>query len=488
MNQSQRKTIENVAFEFFHAAHKYVSETVGGIELSRVSAEATVELDGPLFGMNDQVRAKQSALVDSCIRFLGVELGSEQEIEELAWKHVWAHFSETQPAPSVHAESSVKQTAKRFVEQVAMYQQRAYGYIAPNYLLKFKGQAERIAIGPVEALKTELLVRDQSGTSKSKKTFEQILAGDSVPAVFHLGSKFDFSFSDSQMLIELPECCWYLPMGSVKAARRNAEESALWLINIAIGLLRLCHPKPGHSDYPKPGDIEEMPIAEPKVYWVGGRRDERGLVLYDVKDPSERSVFSVGWAVPVNSDVRRMMCTYTVDDAVLKLTEDREFIDKAEQVFVPQRASLAERFGQGLGWLTRGRQSSDRAERFLFFFTAIEALLCGDDSRAPVVQTISRYAAVILCGNPDERAMFAGKLRKLYESRSKLVHAGKRNVSLAQSILIQEIAEGAYRTVMERYPLDARFDEFQNSLSRASYGSCWPELGSLGGKAGGVEE
>ena len=473
MKQSQIKEIEALAGEFFWAVYRYGTETVGEENMRRRSAASTIELGGPLFGMNHQVLTIQDDLVNKCISVLGVELGNEQELEELAWACFWAHFAEIQPPNSVHHESSVKQISRRFVENILTYQQRSYGYVAPNYLLKFKDQVERIAIGPVEALKTERLVQSQRDTSKGKAIWEPWLAGESIPLEFQLGSRFDLRFSDNRMLIELPECCWFIPIGSVEAARRNAEEGALWLINIAIGLLRLCYPNPGYSDFPKPGDIEEMPIDEPEEWW-GGRRHEKGLVLHEVKKPKERKVVSGKLSAPVKSTVRRVLCGYTVDDDVLKLTEERGFKDKAEQVFLPSRGSLAERFRQGLGWLTRGRQSSDRAERLLFFFTAIEALLCSDDSTAPVVQTISRYAAVILHGSADERAKFAGKVRKLYESRSKLVHAGKRNVSLAQSIEIQEIAEEAYRTVMERYPLDGRFQEFQKSLSWASYGSCWP--------------
>jgi hypothetical protein len=42
--------------------------------------------------------------------------------------------------------------------------------------------------------------------------------------------------------------------------------------------------------------------------------------------------------------------------------------------------------GQGLGWLSRGRQAESRTERFLFFFTALEALLSSDDKGDPVTQ------------------------------------------------------------------------------------------------------
>ena len=326
-----------------------------------------------------------------------------------------------------------------------------------------------VSTRPVHAPQRLLLAR-----SSETRITGQELAGEDVPTEFQVGSKFDFSISDNRMLIELPECCWVIPMDSVRAARRNAEENAIWLINIAICLLRLCHPNPRHSDFPKPGDIEEMSIEEPKKYWFGGRREEKALVLAGVKESRNRSIFTVGLSTPAKSSVRRMFCTYAVDDAVVKVTEEQGFKDRARQIFRPGKRSLAERFGHGLGWLTRGRQARDRAERFLFVFTAIEALLCSDDSTAPVVQTISRYAAVVLRDNPDARAKLAARLRKLYESRSALVHAGKRKVSQAQSIEVQAIAEELYRTVMERYPLDSRFDDFQQSLSRGSYGSSWP--------------
>ena len=68
-------------------------------------------------------------------------------------------------------------------------------------------------------------------------------------------------------------------MGSIKAARRNTEEKAIWLINIAISLLRLCYPNPEREKYPEVGDIEEMPLIEPKKFWFDSRTEEKGIVL-----------------------------------------------------------------------------------------------------------------------------------------------------------------------------------------------------------------
>jgi hypothetical protein len=136
--------------------------------------------------------------------------------------------------------------------------------------------------------------------------------------------------------------------------------------------------------------------------------------------------------------------------------------------------SLAERLGQGLGWMTRGRQTVDRAERFLFCFTAIEALLSGDDKAAPVVQTIARHAAVILQHDPQKRAKLDSEIRSHYAARSALVHAGKRNVSQLEVNTIQNIVEALYKTVIEAIPLETPFSAFHESLSDASYGLPWP--------------
>ena len=245
------------------------------------------------------------------------------------------------------------------------------------------------------------------------------------------------------------------------------------MINIAISLLRLCYPNPEREKSPEIGDIEEMPLIEPKKFWFDDKTEEKGIVLDKIdREDETTNQPSMGLSLPANFSIRRIPCTYLVDEVVVALTEEKKFKDRAQVIFNPPKKSLAERFGQGLGWLSRGRQTIDRAERFLFFFTAIEALLSG---YASVVQTISRHAATILHTDPQEREGFARQLRSLYKVRSKLVHAGKRDVSQKQTMEAQRIAEELYKAVMENYPLDSKFNKFQESLSKAtSCGSPWP--------------
>ena len=466
MDQNQANEIKNFAIEFFQAVREHLENKVGQNEILNMSSD--ISLGGPLFGMDDNVAEKQKDLVDQCIRSLGVDLGSDEEIEELAWKHVW----ESYPVPNSILD--ISEITERFFDDIIQYEQRSYGYLAPNYVVEFSEQVQKIVIGPVEAIKTEYLVADQKVVLQDKTIWQRMLAGENISMEIQAGSKYDWSISDNRILLKLPQSCWYIPINSIKAARRNADEKAIWWINVAIGILRLCYPDSKRSKYPKQGDVEEMPLTEPKEFRFGTRLEEKGIVLNENTKSAKKPFFHVGISKPVSSSVNRTLCTYVVDDSVVEMTKEQKFKDRAQNIFYPAKNSLAERFGQGLGWLSRGRQTGDRAERFLFFFTAIEALLSSNDNYAPVVQTISRHAATILHSDPRERANFAKHLQSLYRIRSTLVHTGKRNVSQSQSIETQRIAEDIYKVVMERYRLDSKFDEFQNSLSMASYGSPWP--------------
>jgi hypothetical protein len=150
------------------------------------------------------------------------------------------------------------------------------------------------------------------------------------------------------------------------------------------------------------------------------------------------------------------------------------FIVRAKLVFDPPKGTLAERVSQGLGWLTRGRQSHDRAERLLYNFTAIEALLSSNDKSAPVTQTIARNAAAILTEDVAARAKTAKDIIKLYEFRSSIVHAGSRPVAWTHANVAQNLAEDLFWRVLPSADLSLKYQDFIDQLSFASYGSPWP--------------
>ena len=256
--------------------------------------------------------------------------------------------------------------------------------------------------------------------------------------------------SKGRLEVTLPRVCWLVTLTTAKG---NVEEEATWQTNVALALLRLSYPEKRYDFFPRPGDIEAMPFVKPLM-------EQQGVTL------ASDGMSAGGSSVPR---------AYVIDDDVVEVTESEEFRERADQIFSSKHTDrLANRFGQGLGWLTRGRQTSDQAERFLFFFTAIEALLSSDDKSAPVVQTICRHASVLLSNRPTERIRISKEMAKLYGQRSALVHAGKRNVSWTDANVVQSIAEELYTRVLNEYNLTSKLGDFQGSLSQASFGLRWP--------------
>jgi hypothetical protein len=342
-------------------------------------------------------------------------------------------------ADQVSAGSSLapKQTVVKFLAGLEQHAQREFIYIAPNYVVGFRARGQAIAIGSVEAILTDDLLPELLKNKKNPRW--------TITRTQKLGFKWD----PSGIEFQLPPVVWRV---RVKAAKGFVDEEGLWLINVAISFLRLSYPAGRFDFFPSVGDQEAPAIEE-------ARTTDSGFTF------TEDAISGGSHKTPY---------VYVVDDSILTISRSVQFQERARLVFAPPKASVAERFGAGLGWLTRGRQSADRAERFLYFFTAIEALLSSSDATAPVVQTISRYAATVLQPNIKERILLAKQLVSLYATRSALVHTGKRNVLQAAVDQLQDIAEHVYKTVMEGTDLSQTFEAFHKALGEASYGLPWP--------------
>ena len=135
MNQDQIRNIKELANEFFQAAQEYVQGQEGGLK-----SILTMTTEGPPLGMDNNVQRKQDMLVKQCVRSLGVELGSDEEIEELVWDHFWRNFSNTDPI------SDISEITERFLYDISRYEQRSYGYLAPNFVIKFSDQAQKLSL------------------------------------------------------------------------------------------------------------------------------------------------------------------------------------------------------------------------------------------------------------------------------------------------------------------------------------------------------
>ena len=128
-----------------------------------------------------------------------------------------------------------------------------------------------------------------------------------------------------------------------------------------------------------------------------------------------------------------------------------------------------------LGWLTKGRQSIDRAERLLYFFTAIEALLTRQSKDSPVIDTIARHGSVMLGSSIASRSNIAKRFKKLYGFRSSTVHRGARTASALMVKEAQFLAESLMCAALEEANLEQSHSAFSEGLAAASDESKkWP--------------
>lgn len=377
-----------------------------------------------------------SELAEQIAKRLGAVLGSEKRVRDLAFKHASRRASAEVAIPTDTA-------VKHFLDDVERDVQNLYEYILPNYVVRFGEGVTDLKFGPVAAKLATSIVEEHNKSDLRDRL--EFVAGDHFIHALEV---------DNQVLsrVQLHRVCWSV---QISAAPENVNEEAGWLIDVALSLLRLSYTEIPPF-FPGLGDVEDHPWRRQYVGRVGIRRKE-----------GEISVG--GWDAPR---------VYVINKDVYEKVSSKTFQEVTEKVFFPSRKSLAERVAQGLGWLTRGRQAADRSERLLYFFTAIEALLSSDDKSAPLVQNISRHAAVMLSNNNEQRANWASAIKRLYTFRSALVHNGRREVSLWTANKVEHIAEALYIVALRNVDLAIPHAKFSEDLATASYGLPWLKQGA----------
>ncbi|SCD24089.1 HEPN domain-containing protein [Brucella inopinata] len=218
---------------------------------------------------------------------------------------------------------------------------------------------------------------------------------------------------------------------------------------MAISFVRLHYNEP-KGLFPKLADIEPHPISPQPSQSQGLRIGPDGLA------------FGGSSAAP----------WYELNADIIDVLNSSNVIKVAEQVFNPERNTLAERMQQALGWLTRARRAQEPAERVLFFFTTIEALLSDERNKdGPITDTISRYAGVIWSEKPDTRLALYSSLKKHYKLRSRIVHSGERGVAQIEVNNVHYIAWTITQILLRRADLTVKHSDFIDSLKEASFGT-----------------
>lgn len=382
-------------------------------------------LNGVLFDVSDEAVVSQNALSSKLLKTLGPVRGHHSHIDPVIWGLAASLAAAGKALPT---QAEVDQCLQE-IEDVSA---RAVRLIKPCQNVRLVPPVRKFEVGPV------CIVDSSSAISVLQQGFPD----------FTLSVGGGGTIEQANALsVTLPPFIWDVRLTAAKPVR---EEEAAWLIDVALSVMRMAV----------------------RATDLGRMAPTLGKIEADAIDPSnpDHNRLTVGPGSSYSAGGWTRPSSYEVGMAARRSIQSKSVRAKTSVIFAPPKGSLGERFAQGLGWLTRGRKSKDRPTRLLYFFTAIEALLSDSDKSAPVIQTIARYAAVIISDKNLERASISKKVGNLYGLRSSLVHTGKRGVYDQDSDTIQYIAEILFDNVWCRINLEMEHSQFVHALSKASYG------------------
>lgn len=381
---------------------------------------------GVYFSRRPDVLEAQHKLIQPALRVLGSQRGNEEELRSLTWRRAALWVAAKPPRDITMAVRAL------LIEMDGSGLEEATLYL-PNYTFRLAPGVDSVRLGKVDILPSSAAAQAVEPNSKTLR-----VSLDGGRGVDHDGNVFVAHF---------PHVCWRVRL---KAAAKNVREEGAWVIDVAISLARLLH-RPWEGDPPDLKDVEPHAF-EPT------HGDPSGFVL-------RGDTYTLG----AMSRPRHYLIDQAAADALM--SEQNQAI--ADCIFDPVAKSLAERIAQGLGWMTRARRVADKSEAFLYFFTALEALLSPEKGQ-PVTQTIARHFAVIWSDQPEARRTAAKWLAELYNVRSLGVHTGRREALAADVRNLHNAVDQIFRTVLLQVDIRMAAHTFNEHLRDASYGSPWP--------------
>ena len=367
-----RLKVRTALKEFLAAADKALCKTDGEVRKTIHSDNGYRMIGGRIWGYSVDLVEAQRSLIRECLSALSASVTSERDLESALWDAAVATGSEEAREDIFFKEIESARTVQKT-------------FIGPNRLIRLSSSVSALAIGRVKIISTSNV--------KSK------IEGDHIE--IRLGDREGLQTDGKRAFIEFPPFAWEVALLS---SREYAREEAQWNINIAISLVRLGLINRGgklKSLFPYPGDVEAHPLV------TKGTHHNVGII-------SSQGTESFGGST--------MLHWYEIDSDDVKHFDAIKLSRIADVVFDPPGRSVGERLNNGLGWMTLARQTLPRAERFIHFFTALEALLTHSDPTAPITQTIARYLSCIVTSKNEDRVTVADTIRKLYAKRSVLIH------------------------------------------------------------------
>lgn len=385
--------------------------------------------DGIIFIVSSELQNQADELVKAFCKQLGPIVSERGSIAGALWGEA---------SKIVRKIYDIKEANNQLKESIESIIEKSKRYVHGNRLIFLEDDVKDFKIGPVSIIRGS--------------DFASSIDTEALKLEIEVGLSFDHDFvtNPDRSILKVENFLWDIDF---YAAKSVISAEAEWLAGIAVSLLYMtCAHLLGPYVY-------RSNTTEPKPFLPASGK-HTGIIL------GRDGLSAGGISVPPR---------YIISADTVQYCDQVQFTTIVDHVFKAKKGKVGERVRQALGWLARGRQSSDRAERFLHFFTAIEALLSSDDRNTPIIQNIARNSASILYNDPVIREDFAKTLKNLYSTRSKLVHAGSRNIGEDQVSELEYIAHILCWHIMDRADLSITVQEFQESLQKSSYGLPWKE-------------
>jgi len=348
---------------------------------------------------------------------------SDVEIRTLLYKKAAAQYYDN------------KDKTDEILQSLASFTNTNIEFIAPNHAIRLVG-VSNFEIGPVKCK----LSKDLQSSYPYLFNNEQLVIDEEKSGLIIADKALEFHISSQCFVI------------SLKCSPKRAENLAQWYIDIALSLLRLYQFK--HKStfglFPYIGHLD--PLAFQK---------REGVSPFITVENGKPKGYSM-----TNHPI------YEIHQKTVNLLAQDNFSQTCNAIFDAKKDTTAECLQRALGWMTKARQSTDLATKFLFFFTALEALLTFSNG-APVTDTIARNTATII-GEIEARYLIYNDIKKLYDVRSSLVHHGDRNdVSETDCDKLQYYTEITCWKILDN-AIDQTLVDFQNNLKTAGFGAKWP--------------
>lgn len=146
-----------------------------------------------------------------------------------------------------------------------------------------------------------------------------------------------------------------------------------------------------------------------------------------------------------------------------------DFQDKINKIFQRKKGTISESLYYSLGWLASARQSYDRAHRVVLYFTALESFL-NVGKGLPISDTISRFSSCIITDLSNNREKYYNKIKYLYKIRSKITHAGVREVEFNDLIAVEDFINEVFRISLYLIDIEMPMQEFHEHLRSSTHG------------------